>query len=76
MPSFIGNLSFHFQILTLGANLFLGNIPVGIGNLVNLGFEGNSLSGSVPEVKEKLNKLEELEMNSNELSGSIPSSLW
>ncbi|ESR42443.1 hypothetical protein CICLE_v10010967mg [Citrus x clementina] len=78
MPISIANLSTHLRRLTMGENLMHGNIPVGIGNLVNLnllGLEGNNLSGSVPEVIGRLNKLEGLGLNVNKFSGLIPSSL-
>ncbi|KAJ4702658.1 putative Receptor-kinase [Melia azedarach] len=78
LPSSIANLSTHLQILTLGSNLIHGNIPVGIGNLVNLsllGLEYNNLGGRVPDVIGKLQKLEGLELSGNKFSGLIPAAL-
>ncbi|KAK2657042.1 hypothetical protein Ddye_010094 [Dipteronia dyeriana] len=76
-PSSIANLSTQLQVLSLGLNLIHGNIPIAIGNLVNLtllGLEENNLSGSIPDVIGRLHKLEELDLNTNKFSGSFPSS--
>ncbi|KAJ4704465.1 Receptor-like protein kinase [Melia azedarach] len=74
----MANLSTHMQILTLGSNLIHGNIPIGIGNLVNLSLlelGHNNLGGRVPDVIGKLQKLEGLHLNGNKFSGLIPSAL-
>ncbi|XP_038689251.1 probable LRR receptor-like serine/threonine-protein kinase At3g47570 [Tripterygium wilfordii] len=78
LPSSIANLSVRLKELSFGGNLLHGNIPVGIGNLVDLtglGFEKNNLGGSIPEGIGHLHKLEGLFLFSNRFSGLIPSSL-
>ncbi|PON92646.1 LOW QUALITY PROTEIN: Serine/threonine protein kinase [Trema orientale] len=78
LPTSISNLSKHLERFTIGRNKIHGNIPIGMGNLVNLtnlGLEGNHLSGSVPYELGKLQKLEGLNLNVNKFSGPVPSSL-
>ncbi|CAA2970140.1 receptor kinase At3g47110 [Olea europaea subsp. europaea] len=78
LPDSVANLSTKLNILTLGSNLMHGNLPVGIGNLVNLtllDLEKNFYTGSIPDDIGKLQNLVELHFNGNELSGMIPASL-
>ncbi|XP_044510117.1 probable LRR receptor-like serine/threonine-protein kinase At3g47570 [Mangifera indica] len=78
LPNSIGNLSTQLKSLSLSFNLIHGNIPVEIGNLVNLKlleFAENYLSGFVPDVIGRLNNLEALFMSANNFSGSISLSL-
>ncbi|XP_050142252.1 probable LRR receptor-like serine/threonine-protein kinase At3g47570 [Malus sylvestris] len=74
----IANFSTQLNYLTLGENFIHGNLPNGIGNLINLTtleLGNNYLGGSVPHEIGKLEKLEKLYLDSNIFSGSIPSSL-
>ncbi|XP_044510118.1 probable LRR receptor-like serine/threonine-protein kinase At3g47570 [Mangifera indica] len=78
LPNSIGNISTQLQIFDFGANMFHGNIPVELGNLVNLNLlslEENNLAGNVPEAIGSLHKLEEFYLYSNKFSGLLPSSL-
>ncbi|CAA3022999.1 receptor kinase At3g47110 [Olea europaea subsp. europaea] len=78
LPDSVANLSTKLNILTLGSNLMHGNLPVGIGNLVNLtllDLEKNFYTGSIPDDIGKLQNLVELHFNGHELSGMIPASL-
>ena len=78
LPSSIANLSTQLQILTLSDNMIHGDIPVGIGDLVNLNvlaLEYTSLGGTLPHVIGKLLKLEGLYLSNNNFFGPIPSSL-
>ncbi|KAF5737228.1 LRR receptor-like serine/threonine-protein kinase [Tripterygium wilfordii] len=62
LPSSIANLSIWLSRLTIGGNVLRGSIPVGIENFLDLtllGLERNNLSGSIPEVIGKFQKLEE-----------------
>ncbi|CAA3022998.1 receptor kinase At3g47110 [Olea europaea subsp. europaea] len=78
LPDSVANLSTKLKRLKLGSNLMHGNLPVGIGNLVNLtllGLEKNFYTGSIPDDIGKLQNLVELHFTGNELSGLIPASL-
>ncbi|CAL5420314.1 unnamed protein product [Camellia sinensis] len=75
LPSSIANLSTQMAKFTMGSNLIYGNIPFGIGNLVNLNnlaMEDNLFTGNVPDVIGKLQNLQGLSLNGNDLSGPIP----
>ena len=78
LPSSIANLSTKLQKFIMGGNMIRGDIPIGIGNLVNLndvGLESNHLGGTLPDILGKLQKLQILYLEYNKLSGPIPSSL-
>ncbi|KAM4078854.1 hypothetical protein ACB094_09G071900 [Castanea mollissima] len=78
LPNSIANLSTQLHTLTLHVNMIRGDIPIGIGNLVNLELLGlcfNYLGGTLPHVLGKLQKLYGLYLNNNKFSGPIPSSL-
>ncbi|KAL7169694.1 hypothetical protein ACSBR2_034679 [Camellia fascicularis] len=75
LPGSIANLSTQMEKFTMGSNLIYGNIPFGIGNLVNLNnlaMEDNLFTGNVPDVIGKLQNLQGLSLNGNDLSGPIP----
>ncbi|KAM3707319.1 hypothetical protein ACJW31_02G015800 [Castanea mollissima] len=78
--NFLANCS-SLEYLGLSRNNFggiHGNIPTGIGNLVNLnglGLENNYLGGTLPHVLGKLHKLNELYLDNNKFFGPIPSTL-
>ncbi|XP_068331046.1 probable LRR receptor-like serine/threonine-protein kinase At3g47570 [Pyrus communis] len=78
LPKSISNLSTKLRKISFHDNQIHGNIPVGVGNLINLerlGFFANLLAGTIPNSIGKLNKLYDLYLDSNELSGNVPSSL-
>ncbi|KAL5799599.1 hypothetical protein ACOSQ4_032483 [Xanthoceras sorbifolium] len=78
LPNSFKNLSTQLRLLEAGGNQFVGNIPAGLSNFVNLvdlGLEQNFLSGSIPFSIGKLQKLQELSLGRNRLSGSIPESI-
>ncbi|CAN6705215.1 unnamed protein product [Malus baccata var. baccata] len=78
MPKSISNLSTKLREIDFHENQIRGNIPIGIGNLINvgrLGFFANLLAGIIPSSIGKLSKLYGLSLRSNELSGNVPSSL-
>ncbi|XP_048421799.1 putative receptor-like protein kinase At3g47110 isoform X2 [Pyrus x bretschneideri] len=78
LPESISNLSTNLRQINFHDNQIRGNIPAGVGNLINLGrlaFSTNLLAGTIPSSICKLNKLYALFLNSNELSGNVPSSL-
>ncbi|CAL9008182.1 unnamed protein product [Prunus brigantina] len=78
LPESVSNLSTELTVMNMGGNRIRGRIPVGIGNLINLGilgFEANLLTGPIPSSICKLNRLFSLKLNHNKLSGTIPSSL-
>ncbi|KAF8022005.1 hypothetical protein BT93_G2209 [Corymbia citriodora subsp. variegata] len=74
----IGNFSITITILELGLNPIIGEIPKGIGNLVNLeilSMANTSISGAIPFEVGNLQNLAVLYLSNNNLSGLIPSSL-
>nr|XP_028956226.1 putative receptor-like protein kinase At3g47110 [Malus domestica] len=74
----ISNLSTKLRGIYFDENQIHGNIPVRVGNLINLEtlyFNDNLLTGTLPSSIGKLNKLGDLVLNSNDLAGAIPSSL-
>ncbi|KAL4606184.1 hypothetical protein ACB092_09G084100 [Castanea dentata] len=78
LPNSIANLSTQLQTLTMHMNMIHGDIPIGIGNLVNLELLElcfNHLGGTLPNVFGKLQKLKVLCLNENTFSGPIPSTL-
>ncbi|XP_071679626.1 receptor kinase-like protein Xa21 [Lolium perenne] len=78
LPNSIANLSIDLQSLGMGNNMIRGNIPEGIGNLVNLqqlSLEGNFLHGNIPESTGNLGMLGLLYLSNNSLSGAIPPTL-
>ncbi|KAF3449526.1 hypothetical protein FNV43_RR10255 [Rhamnella rubrinervis] len=78
LPQSIANFSRKLRIIATGRNQISGNIPDGIGNLVNmwtLALEKNQLTGSIPSSIGKLRNMYSLYLNHNKLSNTIPSSL-
>ncbi|KAM3689833.1 hypothetical protein ACJW31_09G075400 [Castanea mollissima] len=78
LPNSIANLSTQLQILTLSDNMIHGDIPVGIGDLVNLtvlALEYTYLGGALPLEVGNLIHLAKLDLSNNRLSGKIPTTL-
>ncbi|KAL3751223.1 hypothetical protein ACJRO7_012101 [Eucalyptus globulus] len=78
MPDCLSNFSTTLTVLLTGENPTFGEMPRGIGNLVNLTeiyMESNGLSGGVPSNIGNLRNLVVLSLGNNKLSGVIPSSL-
>ncbi|XP_068331045.1 probable LRR receptor-like serine/threonine-protein kinase At3g47570 [Pyrus communis] len=78
LPESVSNLSTKLREIGFQFNQIRGNIPIGVGNLINverLAFSENLLAGTIPNSIGKQNKLYGLYLNSNELSGNVPSSL-
>ena len=78
LPKCISNFSTNLTQLILGENKIFGNIPDGIGNLINLEIlhmQNNKLSGNIPSEIGKLQKLQALILSQNNFFGNIPSSL-
>ncbi|KAJ9694956.1 hypothetical protein PVL29_010443 [Vitis rotundifolia] len=78
LPYSLGNLSTQLQWLSFAANQISGNIPTGIGNLVNLialDMHKNQFTGSIPTSNGNLHKLQEVGFDKTKLSGVIPSSI-
>ncbi|KAM2597422.1 hypothetical protein TB2_041741 [Malus domestica] len=78
LPTSISNLSTKLEILGVQGNKLYGNIPAGMGNLINLqllSFGKNNFSGNIPSDIGKLTRLNQLDFESNRLSGSVPTSL-
>lgn len=78
LPSAVGNLSDKLTSLWLNDNHISGVLPVGIANLVGLGYldlRNNSLSGNIPDSVGRLTNLQELYPSENNFTGNIPPSL-
>ncbi|XP_030963560.1 probable LRR receptor-like serine/threonine-protein kinase At3g47570 [Quercus lobata] len=78
LPKCIVNFSTTLTSLGLEQNKISGNIPLGIGNLINLevvGLGDTKLSGNIPFEIGKLRKLQDLDLSQNNFFGNIPSSL-
>ncbi|CAL5355687.1 unnamed protein product [Camellia sinensis] len=78
LPHSIANFSTKITWFALEDNYISGNIPLGIGNLVNLQYlflDQNLLTGSIPNSIGQLSMLEKLFLNNNNISGEILSSI-
>jgi Leucine-rich repeat (LRR) protein len=78
LPECISNFSTDLTVIYVDNNKIFGNIPTGIGNLINLErFEmwNNKLSGNIPFEIGKLQMLQFLALSQNNFSGNIPFSL-
>ncbi|XP_050387029.1 putative receptor-like protein kinase At3g47110 [Argentina anserina] len=78
LPTTLWNFSKSLVQFSVMGNQIHGNIPNGIGNLVNmenLEMSYNEFNGSIPGDIGKLRSLGRLALNNNKLSGDIPSSL-
>ncbi|XP_023898145.2 probable LRR receptor-like serine/threonine-protein kinase At3g47570 [Quercus suber] len=78
LPKCIVNFSTTLTKWYLDNNKISGNIPLGIGNLINLEdleMWNNKLSGNIPFEIGKLRKLQILDLSQNSFFGNIPSSL-
>ncbi|CAL5414436.1 unnamed protein product [Camellia sinensis] len=79
LPSEMGNLV-NLEVLNAKSGSLTGPIPSFIFNMSSLrviDFTNNSLSGSLPlDIQYDLPFLEELQLNSNKLSGQFPPGLW
>ncbi|XP_075662777.1 putative receptor-like protein kinase At3g47110 [Castanea sativa] len=78
LPNVLGNLSTQLTVFTISENLFFGEIPLGMGNLVNLTalwMSDNKFSGTIPDEIGKLKKLQKLYLSNNKLSGKLPIAL-
>ncbi|KAK9725040.1 hypothetical protein RND81_05G117700 [Saponaria officinalis] len=78
LPKIVANLSTTINRLDVGQNQIGGEIPVGISNLINLGFlimSDNEFTGSIPNEFGNLQNLVKINLGSNKLTGRIPNSL-
>ncbi|XP_045813915.1 probable LRR receptor-like serine/threonine-protein kinase At3g47570 [Trifolium pratense] len=72
----IGNLSTTLDQLHFGVNQIYGQIPIELGNLINLSLltlDYNKFQGTIPTTFGKFRKIQILELYGNNLSGVIPS---
>ncbi|XP_057811452.1 probable LRR receptor-like serine/threonine-protein kinase At3g47570 [Salvia miltiorrhiza] len=72
----LANLSIPINMLYIHKNQIHGNIPVGIGNLINLDvvdLSDNLLDGLIPMSISKLSNLHNLFMGRNRFAGELPS---
>ncbi|GLJ09760.1 hypothetical protein SUGI_0115410 [Cryptomeria japonica] len=75
IPSSVGQLSTHLELLGLDENRIIGDIPSQIGNLTDLtmlGLGSNLLTGEIPSAIGLLQRLERLYLEYNNLQGKIP----
>ncbi|XP_020679767.1 probable LRR receptor-like serine/threonine-protein kinase At3g47570 [Dendrobium catenatum] len=78
LPTSLANLSFRITVLSIAQNQIAGNLPVEIGNLVNLLIfeaDNNLLTGSLPPSIGRLKSLHRLTLQGNKFNGQIPDSL-
>ncbi|GMY12468.1 probable LRR receptor-like serine/threonine-protein kinase At3g47570 [Fagus crenata] len=78
LPNVLSNLSTQLTSLGIDENLIFGEIPSGIGNLVNLtalSLSSNKLTGAIPSNIGNLQKLQRLFLIDNRLSGRLPITL-
>nr|XP_023900158.1 receptor kinase-like protein Xa21 [Quercus suber] len=78
LPNVLGNLSTQLTYFAIDNNLLFGEIPLEMGNLVNLTtllMDGNKFSGKIPNDIGNLQKLQRLYLNNNRLSGRLPITL-
>ncbi|CAK8540209.1 unnamed protein product [Lathyrus sativus] len=74
----IGNLSTVLSAFYIGSNQIYGQIPIELGNLINLrvlSMENNSLEGTIPTTFGKFQNIQRLRLPLNRLSGDIPASI-
>jgi len=77
-PRYVSNLTTNLSQLFAGGNNIFGEIPMELGNLVNLitlALEKNSLTGIIPSTFGKLQKMQLLSLGENKLFGEIPPSI-
>ncbi|XP_030931191.1 receptor kinase-like protein Xa21 [Quercus lobata] len=78
LPNVLVNLSAQLTYFAIGDNLLFGEIPLWVGNLVNLttlSMQGNKFTGTIPNNIGNLKKLQRLYLSNNKLSGRLPISL-
>ena len=78
LPNVLGNFSTQLTHFGISGNLIFGEIPSGIGNLVNLNnlwMNINKLTGTIPSDIGNLQKLQRLHLGYNKLSGRLPITL-
>ncbi|GLT30559.1 hypothetical protein SLA2020_053530 [Shorea laevis] len=78
LPNSISNFSNQLRWFAFENNRLFGDIPSGLGNLVNidlLTLRGNQLAGKIPKEISQLKKLQYMDLSLNKLSGEIPDSL-
>ncbi|XP_042482646.1 probable LRR receptor-like serine/threonine-protein kinase At3g47570 [Macadamia integrifolia] len=78
LPNSIANLSTQLSDLSLSKTQISGDIPMGIGNLVNLQFlalSGNLLKGRIPTSIGRLQMLHIVHLEGNRFTGPIPASI-
>ncbi|KAL1543003.1 non-specific serine/threonine protein kinase [Salvia divinorum] len=76
LPESLANLSIHINMFYIHKNQIHGNIPLGIGSLVNLDvvdLSHNLLDGLIPMSMSKLSSLHILFMGRNGFGGELPS---